>query len=349
MADDDYESLGDGASFTANAIAGASAGYFEHLAVYPMDLVRTQYQTIRSGCKPRSSNPFLTMSQLFRTEGLRGLFRGSGAVVFGCGPAHALQFTIFELTKEKMQNRNMSYMNGYLNASAVGGGVGAIAHDLWMNPCDVVKQRLQVKGSPYVNMSYASIVSNIYRNEGFRAFYLSFPTQMASNVPFSMTQFYIYDKVQNILNPDRAYSPVSNAVAGALAGGFAAFVTTPLDNIKTCLNTQESLLTTMGPNCNDCPVIDDCKTSSGQRVGGVRQAIRTIIASNQSANPLSPFFRGCMPRTYYYAPGTALSWLAYEFMKTVLNSENGQKTKVVDSIHVMGAGEKLNQRKLIGD
>ena len=29
MADDDYESLGDGASFTANAIAGASAGYFE--------------------------------------------------------------------------------------------------------------------------------------------------------------------------------------------------------------------------------------------------------------------------------------------------------------------------------
>ena len=89
--------------------------------------------------------------------------------------------TLKELTKEKMQNKNMSYMNGYLNASAVGGGVGAIAHDLWMNPCDVVKQRLQVKGSPYVNMSYASIVSNIYRNEGFRAFYLSFPTQMASN------------------------------------------------------------------------------------------------------------------------------------------------------------------------
>ena len=218
-------------TFSSLTILGHRWLDFQHLAVYPMDLVRTQYQTIRSGCKPRSSNPFLTMSHLFRAEGFRGLFRGSGAVVFGCGPAHALQFTIFgkwlnfcifdfrkkpiiwpilknnkygasnkrkfplfriptvslilstlkELTKEKMQNRNMSYMNGYLNASAVGGGVGAIAHDLWMNPCDVVKQRLQVKGSPYVNMSYASIVSNIYRNEGFRAFYLSFPTQMASN------------------------------------------------------------------------------------------------------------------------------------------------------------------------
>ena len=39
MADDDYESLGDGASFTANAIAGASAGYFEvthHNNLYPL-------------------------------------------------------------------------------------------------------------------------------------------------------------------------------------------------------------------------------------------------------------------------------------------------------------------------
>ena len=81
--------------FSSLAILGHRWLDFQHLAVYPMDLVRTQYQTIRSGCKPRSSNPFLTMSHLFRAEGFRGLFRGSGAVVFGCGPAHALQFTIF--------------------------------------------------------------------------------------------------------------------------------------------------------------------------------------------------------------------------------------------------------------
>lgn len=39
-------------------------------------------------------NPFATITQLYRQEGLRGTFRGSGAVMAGCGPAHAFQFAI---------------------------------------------------------------------------------------------------------------------------------------------------------------------------------------------------------------------------------------------------------------
>ena len=86
---------------------------------------------------------------------------------------------IKELIKEGMEERKI--LAGYNVSAGVAGAIGAIAHDAWMNPCDVVKQRLQVKGSPYVNMSYSSIIGQIYRNEGIRAFYLSFPTQMATN------------------------------------------------------------------------------------------------------------------------------------------------------------------------
>lgn len=66
-------------------------------------------------------------------------------------------------------------------ASNIGGAFGAFFHDIWMNPCDVVKQRLQMKNSPYLNMSYSRIVSQIARTEGFSAFYLSFPTQLVMN------------------------------------------------------------------------------------------------------------------------------------------------------------------------
>ena len=75
-------------------------------------------------------------------------------------------------------------LNGYLSAAGVGGILGALVHDLYMNPCDVVKQRLQFKGSPYVNMSYPRIISDIYRAEGIRAFYLSFPLQLMTNCEF---------------------------------------------------------------------------------------------------------------------------------------------------------------------
>ena len=42
-------------------------------------------------------------------------------------------------------------------------------------------------------------------------------------------------------------------------------------------------------------------------------------------DPVRPFFRGCWARVVAVAPGCALSWLAYEFMKTLLNAENSQR------------------------
>jgi len=54
------------------------------------------------------------------------------------------------LTERKLMSANM--------ASSVGGGIGAVMHDLWLNPCDVIKQRLQMKNSPYHNKSYGHIV-----------------------------------------------------------------------------------------------------------------------------------------------------------------------------------------------
>jgi len=59
--------------------------------------------------------------------------------------------------------------------------MGAVFHDIWMNPCEVVKQRLQMKNTPYFNQTYGNIIKQIYRTEGVSAFYLSLPTQLFMN------------------------------------------------------------------------------------------------------------------------------------------------------------------------
>ena len=94
-----------------------------------------------------------------------------------------------EETKDYIEENNT--FNGWISAAGFGGAVGAIAHDLVMNPCDTVKQRLQVRGSPYVNISYSQIVRQIYHNEGLKAFYLSFTTQLMMNIPFAFIQFWV--------------------------------------------------------------------------------------------------------------------------------------------------------------
>jgi hypothetical protein len=191
---------------------------------------------------------------------------------------------------------------------------------LWMNPCEVVKQRKQMKGSPYINKSYPHMIKEIFRTEGFRAFYLSLPTQLSMNVPFAFLQFGIYDIVKKHLNPRNDYSPGTNAVSGAVAGGIAAFITTPLDVMKTVLNTQENLTATN--ICNPCPRTD-CKVYKQSYVSGITSAFRQV----RQQGGLRPFFRGCLARVVVLAPGCALSWLAYEFMKTCLGAQNSQQRK----------------------
>lgn len=94
-----------------------------------------------------------------------------------------------------------------------------------------------------VNSPYKKIlecIKNIYRQEGMRAFYLSYTTQLAMNLPFQSLHFMTYEFCQNITNNERCYNPSAHVISGAFAGGIAAAITTPLDVCKTLLNTQQS-------------------------------------------------------------------------------------------------------------
>jgi len=340
MDDDvDYESLGGKYPMSVNAAAGAIAGYFEHVAVYPIDVVKTRMQTIRTGCAPTTSNPIREIQNIYRFEGGRALLRGSGAVLMGCGPAHAFQFCIYEKTKSYLDNKKVPYLSNY-NAN-IGGALGAFFHDLWMNPCEVLKQRLQMKNSPYINQSYGRIANSIYRQEGLRAFYLSFGTQLSMNVPFAFIHFGLYDQVKKQLNPDNRWDPISNAVCGAVSGGTAAFVTTPLDVIKTVLNTQENFTTQQG--CTPCE--KSCKVKGTLHIGTIRAAIHHINSTRLTRNPLTPYFRGCWARVLQAAPGCALSWIAYEFMKTVLEAETAQKKVDTGNLNEVNVAKSIGEKR----
>lgn len=91
--------------------------------------------------------------------------------------------------------------------------------------------------SPYKRI--LECVANIYRQEGFRAFYLSYTTQLVMNLPFQCLHFMTYDFCQSITNSERRYNPTAHVISGAFAGGIAAALTTPFDVCKTLLNTQQ--------------------------------------------------------------------------------------------------------------
>lgn len=116
--------------------------------------------------------------------------------------------------------------------------VATLIHDAISNPTEVIKQRLQMYNSQYRSVIHC--MSTVYRQEGMRAFYRSYLTQLVMNLPYQAIHFSAYEFIQNIFNKEHKYNPPVHMVAGAAAGAAAAAITTPLDVVKTLLNTQET-------------------------------------------------------------------------------------------------------------
>ena len=160
----------------------------------------------------------------------------------------------------------------------------------------VVKQRMQIYNSPY--KTCVECGRTVIAEEGVRAFYHSYSTQLLMNIPFQSIHFMTYELCQDILNSDRTYQPLTHVTSGAIAGAIAAAVTTPLDVCKTLLNTQER-----------CAI-----AQQRHAVRGLKQAFVTVYAFQGAAG----FCRGMTARILFQMPATAISWTVYESFKHLI-------------------------------
>lgn len=136
----------------------------------------------------------------------------------------------------------------------------------------------------------------VYRTEGLSAFYVSYPTTLSMTVPFTALQFLAYESISTAMNPSKTYDPFTHCAAGAIAGGFAAALTTPMDVIKTMLQTRGT--------ATDPELRSVNGFTAGCRLMYQREGLRG-------------FFKGVRPRVVTTMPSTAICWSAYEASKYV--------------------------------
>lgn len=147
---------------------------------------------------------------------------------------------------------------------------------------------MQVRGSTYRSM--LDCVRTVYTREGLTAFYLSYPTTLFMTVPFTAIQIAAYDSISRVIRPTKAppgnHTP-THCTAGALAGALAAGLTTPLDCIKTVLQTRG--------------------TAAEVEIRSVKGIAKAASIIN-SRYGYGGFFRGLRPRILTAMPSTAICW-----------------------------------------
>lgn len=144
---------------------------------------------------------------------------------------------------------------------------------------------MQVHGS--VHKTLLQCARAVYRTEGLQAFYVSYPTTLCMTVPFTATQFVAYESLSKVMNPKEDYDPFTHCMAGGLAGAFAAGITTPLDVVKTLLQTRG-----MAQN-------DEIRSARG---------LFNAAAIIKRQFGWIGFLRGMRPRIISTMPSTAICW-----------------------------------------
>ncbi|KDD74418.1 hypothetical protein H632_c1328p1 [Helicosporidium sp. ATCC 50920] len=275
-------------------VAGAVAGIGEHIAMYPVDTVKTRIQAASSG--QVSTGMSHLIRDIFRAEGVRGLYRGVSAVFLGAGPAHALYFATYEAAKDAYGGNRAGH---HPLATALAGATATVVNDGCMTPWDVVKQRMQMAKTPF--SSVWACAAETWQRGGLRAFYRSYWTTLVMNVPHTALQFPLYESTKKLLSGASSGDLEADGlreqlVAGGVAGATAAAATTPLDVVKTRLQ------------------LEGFRGGARYASGGVLNVARQIVAAEGPA----ALWRGTLPRVLFHAPSAAVCWGIYESAKRLL-------------------------------
>ncbi|KAF7509875.1 hypothetical protein GJ744_007386 [Endocarpon pusillum] len=183
------------------SIAQISAAGF--LAAMPMALITAPFErvkvllqlqgqrTLKPGEKPQYSGGLDVVRQLYRTGGVRSVFRGLAMTLARDGPGSAAYFAAYEMVKRSLTPKDHNNdVTGELRLRAVivAGGAAGVAVWISVFPIDTVKSRLQAAAEGGSDTIMGTI-RRIYRNGGVGAFYPGFGPALTRAIPANAAAF----------------------------------------------------------------------------------------------------------------------------------------------------------------
>ncbi|SCV02727.1 LAMI_0H02388g1_1 [Lachancea mirantina] len=320
-----------------NLIAGGTAGLFEALCCHPLDTIKVRMQIYkRESQKPPGF--IRTGADIYKNEGLLALYKGLGAVVLGIIPKMAIRFTSYEFFRTLLADKE-THAVSTANTFLAGVGAGVTEAVMVVNPMEVVKIRLQAQHVTYVSamaqtagaVGHATATTHaattatenvvatpkyrnalqagyvILREEGPAALYRGVSLTAARQATNQGANFTVYSTLKRHLQERQGIETLpayQTSVIGLVSGAVGPFSNAPLDTIKTRLQKDKS---------------------TTKMSGWVR--IATIGKQLIHEEGFRALYKGITPRVMRVAPGQAVTFTVYEFIRKRLEAFRAQNMR----------------------
>ncbi|KAG0306814.1 hypothetical protein BGZ98_001679 [Dissophora globulifera] len=268
-------------------IAGGLGGTVADFLMHSVDTVKTRLQGQPAAHPPKYYNMFHAYGTILREEGIaRGLYSGVAPAMSG--------------------------------SRSLGDFVASFIYV----PSEVLKTRMQLQGR-YNNPSFVSgynykstwhALQMIIKHDGAGALYQGYRATLLRDVPFSALQFAFYEKFKAEAKKwegraDGQMSLPVETACGAIAGGLAGFLTTPLDVMKTLLQTQ--VKRPSSSIASSSTVSNLSGTAAQKYYVGIWDGLKWNLRHH---GVISGLFRGVGPRVSWTALQSAIMFVIYEQM-----------------------------------
>ncbi|KAK0389046.1 hypothetical protein NLU13_2622 [Sarocladium strictum] len=296
-----------------NLIAGGGAGMMEALACHPLDTIKVRMQLSRRARQPGApKRGFIrTGAEIIKKETPLGLYKGLGAVFTGIVPKMAIRFTSFEAYKQFLADKETGIVSGRATflAGLAAGVTEAVAV---VTPMEVIKIRLQAQhhsmADPLDVPKYRNAAHALYtvvKEEGFGALYRGVSLtalRQGTNQAVNFTAYTYFKEWLKVWQPQYEGTNLPSyqtTLIGLVSGAMGPLSNAPIDTIKTRLQRAPA----------------EPGVSALQR-------IKAIAADMFKQEGVHAFYKGITPRIMRVAPGQAVTFTVYEFLKDKLEQSN---------------------------
>jgi solute carrier family 25 S-adenosylmethionine transporter 26 len=230
-------------------------------------------------------NVVQAISYLYTSSGIAGFYHGFLTYAISDALGGAVKFSVWESWKQ--HNNKASFGN-----LAVGAALAFIAASFILVPGELLKQQLQMS---YYDSLYEA-VQGIYTSFGILGFFSGYDGVVYRDVPYTILELGLYEVFKQQQQIITKRSALDEVVAAAATGGIVAFLTTPLDTVKTKL-----MVDSLDANFWDCLL---------------------LTIQNHGYESL---FAGTLARVAWIMPFTAIYLPTYDILKRMLVSSQQRR------------------------
>ncbi|KAJ1832854.1 hypothetical protein LPJ63_003205 [Coemansia sp. RSA 2711] len=231
------------ASATHSLIAGTIAGTVEGAVTYPTELIKTKMQLqgsqqyIAQGGHVYKG-PIDCATTTFKTQGIRGLYRGLAPMLMGNAAKAGVRFLTYDTVKAQLRDADGKLTMPRMMVAGLCAGV--IEGGTVVAPSETIKTRLihdQCMPRPRYRGT-ADCVRTAVRSEGLAGIYRGVAAVMARQGANSCVRFAAYDTLKQLVVSRSAADAQNIPFAysfglGMAAGVITVYATMPFDVVKT--------------------------------------------------------------------------------------------------------------------